>query len=111
MEQIYSVSQSNAIKNSCGARSAIAVLRLYRFIAISGAVTETPFDGEGRFRIDWPPSKKRERRTKDAQRTPGKGHKERALADAPFGARLTMSDAMLSWGMMTHTPINVDRKR
>jgi hypothetical protein len=32
--------------------------------------------------------KKAERRTKDAQRTPGKGRMERTSADAPFGARL-----------------------
>src|SRR5665213_917431 len=35
--------------------------------------------------MNWP--QKRERRTKDAQRTPAKGHTERAPADAPFGAR------------------------
>ena len=32
-------------------------------------------------------SKKKERRTKDAQETPAKGRTERALADAPVGAR------------------------
>jgi len=32
--------------------------------------------------------KEKERRTKDAQRTPAKGRKERALADAPCGAWL-----------------------
>lgn len=52
---------------------------------------------------------KRERRTKDAPRTPGKGHEKRTLADAPFGARLK---ALLSHGkiagflgssVLTHT--------
>jgi len=33
------------------------------------------------------PETKRGRRTKAAQRTPGKGREERTPADAPFGAR------------------------
>jgi hypothetical protein len=41
-----------------------------------------------RRRVNAAPQQKTGRRTKDAQRTPATGHTERALADAPFGARL-----------------------
>jgi hypothetical protein len=40
------------------------------------------------------PGNEKERRTKDAQRTPAKGHSERTLADAPFGARAQGADSL-----------------
>jgi len=58
-------------------------------------------DGSGSFAwLEFPfhPQPKKERRTKDAQARPAKAHTERALADAPCGARLkALSSVSKTW--------------